>query len=731
MAGPAEYTTDLTLINNAETGTWTEITGYTQGQNLTSPDTDYFIEGAGCTTIALAGKTGLAISIVHDYGTDLSGSFGTDDCWFAWHVLLAGNAMETFANGGLRLGIGSSNGNMNFWYVGGSNFGRNPYGGWQNFAVWPSYTPDWTIGTPGAAYQWFGCIPNLVNGISKGNLLAMDAMYYGRGQIIAENGNVSNPANFDDMAYENDLQNNRWGLFQEQAGTYVWKGLMSLGDSTSTYFIDQNRNITIDDTPRTYEDFNKIEFIHSSTYVSWTGINITAVNADGLSIGRFESTDGATLLFDTCTFTDMDTFIFDSTAGINILQNTTWRRCNEVTQGLGEFDECTFEDSDTTAASALYASDLNEITNCNFISPGTGHAIELDSNHAGGTYNLTGNVFEGYAAVDGSTGNESIYNNSGGAVTIYVVDGLIPSVRNGSGSTTTIILSIDWYFEIQNSEGTIVTNAEFRVYDSNDNELYGVETSDGTEKYTFSGTLSGTDARFVVLSLDYLYFTQTLTHPASSNSAAAPIVFSLSVDRVYDNPTPTFTESWGGRPTDDYQTMIDTYMSNTNNTTNYGSSVVLHADGGAVDLNTLLFDPKIPDGKIPSNATINSATLNFYVSVNPQDLDFYCYYCKRDWVESQATDDIYSTGNSWQTSGASGANDRSVQVGTNQTKVGTATGWVQINVATAIQDFVDGTITDFHGFVIDQLDAFAGQVHSTEYLTDPTLRPYVEINWTQ
>jgi hypothetical protein len=171
-----------------------------------------------------------------------------------------------------------------------------------------------------------------------------------------------------------------------------------------------------------------------------------------------------------------------------------------------------------------------------FNSDGDNHAIELDSNHAGNTYNLTGCVFNDYAASNGSTGNEALYNNSGGAVTIYIVDGVIPSYRNGPGSTTTIILAIDWYFEIQDTAGDLITTAEFRIYDSNGVELYGVETSDGTEKYTFSGTLSGTDARIVIHDLNYLHFTQTLTHPTTSNSAAAPIVFTLTVDRVYDNP---------------------------------------------------------------------------------------------------------------------------------------------------------------------------------------------------
>jgi hypothetical protein len=246
--------------------------------------------------------------------------------------------------------------------------------------------------------------------------------------------------------------------------------------------------------------------------------------------------EAADVSLDQCSFTDMGEFVFDTTEGWNTVEvtDTSFRRCGEITQGGATFSGCSFFNSDST--STIQVDNLNLISNCSFESDGSNHALELDSNHAGGTYTLTGCTFTGYETSNGSTGNEAIFNNSGGHVTINVSGGTYPYYRNGPGSTTTIVQSVNWYFEIQDQDGNIVNTAEFRIYDSNNNELYGVETSDGTELYSFDGALSGTSARIVVHDLDYIHFTQTLIHPSTSNTAAAPVVLTLVGDRVYDNP---------------------------------------------------------------------------------------------------------------------------------------------------------------------------------------------------
>ena len=67
---------------------------------------------------------------------------------------------------------------------------------------------------------------------------------------------------------------------------------------------------------------------------------------------------------------------------------------------------------------------------------GIKHAIELTSACVGGTYTFTSNTFTGYASSNGSTGNEAIYNNSGGLLLANIIS-VLPSIR-GSGASTIV-----------------------------------------------------------------------------------------------------------------------------------------------------------------------------------------------------------------------------------------------------------------------------------------------------
>jgi hypothetical protein len=645
------YTTDLQTINLAQdTGTWDELDDWAGGGTIYTDETDYYIQGGNCSS-QLATKTGAQdeTSLVVDYGSDLSSSFTAGiTCVFMWHVFLPANALDTFDNGGLRLAVGADLTEFDAWKVGGKDFGRNPYGGWQNVAVDPSNTPDYqddgAVGN-GGVYRWFGSGVYLLSAISKGAPHGVDAIRYGRGELEVTEGEAdvvvldsysesnwsnteqisgfygskgkgqsfttgSNPgvfvkssfyvsktgsptgtiysrlyladdtnepdgaavatsardattltagitvqdfdftdgyqflanteyvitieydvdggsanrfdvgndtsspthagvynnlstalgtwntnsswdiifyvyeadavsgdfAIFSGIATANDISTARWGLFQEEGTGYLWKGLMSLGISaTAVDFRDSNVNITIDDTPGTYVSFNRIEINHASSNVKWTGIAITAVNASGLSIGQFEVIDDAKIGFDTCTFTDMSTFVFHATSTIATVDNCTFRRCGQITQGLTSFDGCIFEESPATVS--LLASDIDKIDNCDFYSDGLNHAIELTSAHAGNSYTLIGCSFTGYASSDGTTGNECIYNNSGGAVTISVGTGQLPTIRNEPGSSTTVSASVPLYIIVKDEGGNPIQDVWVGIYKTSDRtEIKNQET---------------------------------------------------------------------------------------------------------------------------------------------------------------------------------------------------------------------------------------------------------------
>lgn len=441
MAAPS-HTTDLQTVNLADAiGTWVEIPSRKSGGAATLEDRAY-IQGQYSISQSTGAATGATVGLQFDYGSNISWTTGY--VVLMWQYWQAPFAINTWANGGMRIGIGSGPGDVDMWNAQGNDYGRNPYGGFANVAIDPTYGYDERVGTPAAGqYRYFWSAPNMLLAVSKGNPHCVDAVRYGRGELKAEYGDDTwGYCTFSAMATANDANDavdgyNRWGLFQAEGTGYLWKGLMSLGTNTNAVdFRDSNANITVDDTPRTYTDFNKIEINNTNSNIEWTGINITSLNPAGLSIGQFEMVNDCDLNWTNCVLTDMSTFTFQSSASLNTV---TFRRCSQVNQGGADFDNCIFDSS--TAAVTLSASNIDNVDGCSFTSDGSNHAIELTTDHAGNSYTLTDCTYTNYALSDGSTGNECIYNNSGGAVTINIIGGDTPTIRNGASASTTLVIN--------------------------------------------------------------------------------------------------------------------------------------------------------------------------------------------------------------------------------------------------------------------------------------------------
>lgn len=106
---------------------------------------------------------------------------------------------------------------------------------------------------------------------------------------------------------------------------------------------------------------------------------------------------------------------------------------------------------------------------------------------------------------------------------------------------------------------------------------------------------------------------------------------------------------------------------------------------------------------IPPNATINSVTLSLWQTTDWSDngTPFRVFRVKRAWVEAQATWNIFSTGNSWQTVGGFGANDaEQTDIGSRAFTASEANGEKQWTLtASAIQEMVAGTWAN-NGFML-------------------------------
>ncbi len=455
----ATYNTDLSLFDAADSaGNWAELSGHSSG-GAPSADTENYMQNSISVSQATGQASGTNAGMECDYGSAISWTSG----WviMAWQYYAAPTNLNSWANGGMRFGIGSSTGNMSYWNAMGDDFGGSPYACWQNTAIDPETTPDGTDdGSPTGDVRLFGSLPNVRAKISKGSPHACDIIRYGRGEIYA----TGTGGTFAGYAAANDTDTARWGLFQKVRGGYLWKGLFSFGQSgTSLAFSDSNVNIFIDDTPRVAAGFNTMQILNSSSSVSLTGITISGVGTSitgsaPISPGDFDNASGATLMMDSCTFVDMGTFDFDASTYSNTITDTIFRRCGQVTQGGAVIDGCLFSNCPGTVS--LLVNNLNSIDNCDFVSAGTNHAIKLTSDHAGNSYTLTNCTYTGYAGTDGSTGNECIFNDSGGAVTINVDGGDTPTIRNGSGASTNVVAgSVTVTIKAQTASGTAISGA--------------------------------------------------------------------------------------------------------------------------------------------------------------------------------------------------------------------------------------------------------------------------------
>lgn len=457
MAVPS-YETDLLPIDLAEAATaWAEptATSWLAG-GIPAADDDNPFQGSYAVSKAF-NATGIGGMLAN---TGSAMTIPTDGAFTGWHFWAAPGSLEADASGGIRFMAGSALNVFKSWDVGG--LPSYTYGGWVNYAVNPTIQEDDLVGTP-SSYQYFGAAVNNTNSIFKGSPFLCDAFRYGRGEARFYGGVASTPATFEGYATENDSASTRWGLIQKIAGGYLYKGLMVLGYGSAVYFSDSNKAIFIQNSPKVTANFNTIEVRQPTSRVDWTGINITSLSLPTLptnSKGRFIMTDNADVNFDTCAFTDMNTFLFASSATI---LNTTFRRCGIVTQGGATFTGCKFDQS--SASVALVANAINNITDTEFISDGTGYALEGFA--SAGSYPLTDLTFTSYASSNGSTGNEAIHiTASSGDVALVRSGGNTPTIHT-QGASVTFPTSITLKMVVRDDTGNAMVGVRSYIDDIN------------------------------------------------------------------------------------------------------------------------------------------------------------------------------------------------------------------------------------------------------------------------
>lgn len=433
---------------------------------------------------------------VNTVGTNMT-SGGTHQTYLAKFAMTNFAALELLSVPGVAIRVGSSATAYHSYNVHGSDTYPSK-GGFIIIPIDPNIAGyrSGTTGSPNlSSVASFGLVGDFT-ATSKSENVVLSAIDIGDGLTLTggDGGDADGVwADFADADYGTEA--NRWGFvvrLEGVAGLLGVFGMLTIGSATATVFTDSGVTLVFPD---------------GLFDAGWSGVTVNLSSASSVfssngntfdSRGNTTTTDTRAVLTitgtsGTATFTD-DTI--KNFAAVTLNSATT------VSGGSIETADLTFGGASVTgtefrptAASGVAMCndwDFTNGTDCSFVQAGSGHAIEITSP---GTYTFDNLLFSGFGGTPGSNATSSsgandaaIYNNSGGSVTINITNGGdTPSVRNGSGATTSVINAVP--ITLTN----LVTGSRVYVYNSTDAAVISnvIEpTSTFSTSVSFVGTKS-------------------------------------------------------------------------------------------------------------------------------------------------------------------------------------------------------------------------------------------------
>jgi hypothetical protein len=177
---------------------------------------------------------------------------------------------------------------------------------------------------------------------------------------------------------------------------------------------------------------------------------------------------------------------------------------------------------------------------------------------------------------------------------------------------------------------------------------------------------------------------------------------------------------------------VDTQITQDQHTTNFGTATTMYiGDYGTTINNKALVKPDL--SIIPAATSVSAASLFLYQVAEDatNSATFSVYRLLRDWVESQATWDIWKTSNNWGTAGAANDTDRNPTVLASLSLSGTeANGskeWVfNSDGLSAVQGMISGSYSNY-GFIVASTGTVCRhQMASSDHATS-SYRPKIVI----
>lgn len=179
----------------------------------------------------------------------------------------------------------------------------------------------------------------------------------------------------------------------------------------------------------------------------------------------------------------------------------------------------------------------------------------------------------------------------------------------------------------------------------------------------------------------------------------------------------------------------DTWMDADNKSTNYGTAINFYigelSTGAAYRSRALIKFDFAPY----ANAEITAATIDLYKyhDLASNDGTIYAYRVLQNWEETQATWNVYSTGNNWATAGCLGTPDRETSpIGTSGIVGLSGAGLISFALTPSkIQEWANGSAQNYGMLLKTDLEDNDGWgYYSSEYTTDVSKRPHLIIEYT-
>jgi hypothetical protein len=278
------------------------------------------------------------------------------------------------------------------------------------------------------------------DGRSGGDLAA----YASVRQVGANAFSIMSLLNFGDSA-----NGNRGLNFVQQNSTLLWEDIILAQVNGTTVTVPRMRLISSGPTsaPTLGPAVTKILFGNRTgdgtgnngcTFVTPVEVDVDFTNQNVDSVGIYGSV-----------FRDFYKHEFrqDKTvaASKHEIFQTDFIGCGSIYVGGVTFkNNSIFGSSETGADSAaVHLIQTDNVSGLFFTSPGTGHAISIDSATPNQSFTFNNFTYSGYASITGNTGNEVLINNSGQPITVQVSGGDDPTVdSDGVRGRVTIVNNI-------------------------------------------------------------------------------------------------------------------------------------------------------------------------------------------------------------------------------------------------------------------------------------------------